>query len=212
MLSLGLDYYIDMHTEIKSFIEKILEVEISEARKKEIQPFVDYLRAKLEKEEFIHLNFICTHNSRRSHMAQILGELAAHYFQLPIRTYSGGVEVTSFYPGAVAAFERAGFTSMSKGDSNPIYFLSYSETKHPTICFSKKYDDPFNPEEKFAAVMVCGSAEKNCPFISGAEKRVSVSFEDPKEFDGLPHEEQAYDDKLLEIGSQLFYCMRESSN
>ena len=76
-------------------------------------------------------------------------------------------------------------------------------------CFSKVYDDPFNPKENFAAVMTCSHADENCPFIQGA-KRISITYEDPKIADGTPEETQRYNERVRQIGVEMFYAMRVS--
>ncbi len=67
---------------------------------------------------------------------------------------------------------------------NPVYAIRYDENLHPIIGFSKKYDNVFNPKHGFAAVMTCSQADGGCPFIPGADKRISITFEDPKLSDG----------------------------
>ena len=50
--------------------------------------------------------------------------------------------------------------------------------------FSKHYGDPANPQQGFAALMVCGEADAACPFVKGAALRVSMPYLDPKIYDG----------------------------
>lgn len=50
----------------------------------------------------ININFICTHNSRRSQLAQVWAFFAINYFQLPIFfSFSDGTEATKFHRNAV---------------------------------------------------------------------------------------------------------------
>ena len=91
------------------------------------------------------------------------------------------------------------------GGENPRYEVSYSEERPPLICFSKVYDDPENPQEEFAAVMTCTDAEQNCPFVPGTEKRISLPYIDPKEADDTPKEKERYDERSLQIASEMFY-------
>ena len=56
-------------------IDSISKIEVSAERKVVLQPLVDYIQNKVNSNEEIRLNFICTHNSRRSHLSQ----LWAHY-------------------------------------------------------------------------------------------------------------------------------------
>ena len=178
---------------------------ISDERKEVLQVLIDYLQNKKEKGEQISLNFICTHNSRRSQFSQIWAKTAADYYGIEIRSFSGGVEVTAFNERAVASIERAGFKVTKKGDGNPKYFIFNSEDGDPITAFSKVYDDPANAASGFAAVMTCSHADENCPFIPGAEARIPVRYEDPKAFDGTPEEAAKYDERSLQIGAEMFY-------
>jgi len=181
---------------------------ISSSRKSQL----DSLALLAQKEQAAHgivrFNFICTHNSRRSHMAQLWAWAAASYVHfMDAEFYSGGVEVTIFNPRAVEAMRRAGFIiSMGSGD-NPRCEVKLDENGSGTICFSKTYDDVANPERYFIAVMVCTDAEQNCPFVGGASHRVSISYLDPKEADDTPYEQQRYDERVAQIGREMLYLM-----
>ncbi len=178
---------------------------ISAERKAVLQTLIDYVQKKKEKGEAISLNFICTHNSRRSQFSQIWAQTAADYYGIDINSYSGGVEVTAFNERAVASIERAGFKVTRKGDGNPKYFIFNSDDGEPITAFSKVYDDPANAASGFAAVMTCSHADENCPFIAGAEARIPVRYEDPKAFDGTPEEAARYDERSMQIGAEMFY-------
>ncbi|MCB0730777.1 MAG: protein-tyrosine-phosphatase, partial [Ignavibacteriae bacterium] len=54
--------------------------EIPTERKKLLNQFAQYISGKLKSDEEINLIFICTHNSRRSHMSQIWAQTSAEYF------------------------------------------------------------------------------------------------------------------------------------
>ncbi len=51
-------------------------------RKSDLGRVADYVRERLEKSEPARLTFICTHNSRRSHLSQIWAQVAAEYYGL----------------------------------------------------------------------------------------------------------------------------------
>ncbi len=59
-----------LHKPIQKFIEKLETESLSEDRKSILQPLVDYINLKAKANQTIKLNFICTHNSRRSHLAR----------------------------------------------------------------------------------------------------------------------------------------------
>jgi arsenate reductase len=194
-------------SDLKHFISGIQSDKISEDRKRTLQPLMEYIQEKVRREEEIRLNFICTHNSRRSHMAQVWAQALAYFFSIPkVTAYSGGTEATALYPAVVHVLEEAGFQieKLSTGD-NPIYSIKYSTNEHPVIGFSKRFDDPFNPESVFCAIMTCSQADQGCPFIAGAEKRVPITFEDPKVFDNTPNQLEKYRERSMQIASEMHY-------
>ena len=186
-------------------IEGILSIDISEDRIAKLQPLIDYIKSKREKGQPIRLNFICTHNSRRSQLAQIWAQTAADYFEIPAFCYSGGVEVTACNERTIRSLERSGFIISKHGHSNPIYFILQDKDTRPIIVFSKLYDDVINPHGNFATIMTCSHADENCPFIPGAEARIPVRYEDPKEFDDTDVESTKYDERSQQIASEMFY-------
>lgn len=173
-----------------------------------IRQTVDYILGKIKSNQEVRLNFICTHNSRRSQFSQIWAQTAADFFGIEAFCYSGGVEVTAFNERAVAAIRRDGFKVVQKGEGNPVYFVFHGESSEPIVTFSKVYDDPINPNSGFAAVMTCDHADENCPFIPGAEKRIPLRYEDPKAFDGTELEEIMYTERSHQIGAEMFLIFR----
>ncbi|MEX2347873.1 MAG: protein-tyrosine-phosphatase [Balneolaceae bacterium] len=181
---------------------------IPSERKAQLREVAEYILSKKESGEKARLNFICTHNSRRSHLAQIWTQTAAvHYGIDNIETYSGGTEATAFNPRAVAAIERAGFQVENSEGENPKYKVFTSDEFDPMICFSKKFEDDFNPNKNFAAIMTCSDADGNCPFVPGAEFRKPITYVDPKEADGTDHEAETYDERCRKIATEMFFMM-----
>lgn len=166
-----------------------------------------YIKGKLSSEREVDLVFICTHNSRRSHLAQIWAQAAANYFGIKhIKTYSGGTIKTAFNQSAVHAIKKAGFNvSIVKEGKNPKYSVQYSEKAEPIICFSKVYSHKTNPKEGFVAIMTCSDADEACPVIGGAEYRTTIQYEDPKQFDGTENEASAYEERSMQIGREMYY-------
>jgi protein-tyrosine-phosphatase len=195
---------------LKTYLEGI-ESEFSNIpaeRVKSLETIQDYIAKSLEGNGTARLVFICTHNSRRSQLGQIWALTAAGYFGVEgIQAFSGGTESAAFNPRAVAALERAGFLveKLSGNESNPVYMVRPGEEYPPSRMFSKKFTDPDNPGENFCAIMVCSDADKACPFVPGASKRISMPYEDPKEFDGTPIEESKYDERCREIARDLIF-------
>ncbi len=153
------------------------------------------------------LTFICTHNSRRSQMAQVWAQTAAQRFGVPcVESYSGGSEASAFNPRAVAALRRAGFRiDTSEEGSNPVSNVCSADDMDPMECFSKVYDQPPNPRDDFCAVMTCSDADAECPFVLGAADRVAITYDDPQVFDGTDRESDAYDERCRQIGREMLY-------
>ena len=202
-------------TELFSKIEKVIQnfnfENITEDRKLVLQPLVDFIQNKVNNNQEIRLNLICTHNSRRSHLSQVWAQTAAAYYAVPnVFCYSGGTEATALFPMAAQTLTNQGFqiTTLAEG-TNPVYSIKFSENAHPVIGFSKTYDDSFNPQSQFAAILTCSSADQGCPFIAGAEKRIPITFEDPKAFDNTPQQVEKYEERSIQIGTELFYVFSQ---
>lgn len=194
-----------MNHTLNENIESILTLEITDERKSTLLPLINYIKLKREKGQPIRLNFICTHNSRRSQFSQIWAQTAADYFEIPAFCYSGGVEVTACNERTIRSLERSGFNISKHGHSNPIYFIIQDQDTRPIIVFSKLYDDMINPHGSFATIMTCSHADENCPFIPGADERIPIRYEDPKEFDDTEMESAKYDERSKQIASEMFY-------
>ena len=190
---------------LESTVARARQININEDRLVVLKSLIDYIQSKIDQGQEINLNFICTHNSRRSQFSQIWAQTAADYFGVPGKCYSGGVEVTAFNERAVASIKRSGFKVVAQGGINPIYSVFHSEDHDPIKAFSKLFDNPVNKAEQFAAVMTCSHADENCPFIPGTEQRIAVRYEDPKAFDDSPQEAAKYDERSMQIASEMFY-------
>ncbi len=197
------------HKELSTFIQKVLVQGVSIERKKVLLSLINFIKDKLDSKEEVNLNFICTHNSRRSQFSQLWAYAAAHYYGVKVDCFSGGVEVTAFNERAVESLKRSGFKIEKVGKGNPVYSIYISKEVEPLNMFSKLFDDEINKVNSFAAVMTCSHADDNCPHIVGAEQRISVRYNDPKEFDDTPLESEKYDERSLQIASEFFYVFRE---
>lgn len=200
-----------LFTDINKTIETFNFGSISAERKTVLQPLIDFIQSKVTANQDIRLNFICTHNSRRSHLSQIWAQTAAAYYNIKnVFSYSGGTEATALFPMVAQTLTKTGFQikTLSEGN-NPVYSVKYNENDHPLICFSKTYDDAFNPQSEFAAILTCSSADNGCPFIAGAEKRIPITFEDPKAFDNTPLQAEKYQERSIQIATELFYVFSQ---
>jgi arsenate reductase (thioredoxin) len=185
--------------------------QISEERQESLRELADYISQKLKNQSLTKITIICTHNSRRSHLGQVWLQTAAFYYGIPnIETYSGGTEATAFNPRAVKALENIGFLIEEEANgSNPIYWVRADNQGFKQKMFSKKYDDAFNPQKEFCAVMVCTDADEACPIVKGAEKRISLPYEDPKKFDETELETAKYAERCREIARDMFWVMAQ---
>ena len=186
---------------------------IPDERKELLNELGIYIKEKLVSRKEVSLIFICSHNSRRSHMAQIWAQTAANHFGIEsIKTYSGGTQKTAFNESAVNALKKAGFKiSVEKEGKNPKYKVRYAKNTDPLICFSKPYDHRKNAGEEFVAIMTCSDADAACPIISGADYRTTVKYDDPKKFDGTDSQEEAYLERSWQIGREMFYVFEKVS-
>jgi arsenate reductase len=194
---------------LESFRKQLDFSSISEERKSILQELIHYVQKQKSESKEIHLNFICTHNSRRSQFSQLWAQTASFYYGVKTFCYSGGVEVTAFNERAVASINRFGFKVEQSGEGNPKYAVSFSENENPLIMFSKLYDDASSAQSNFAAVMTCSHADENCPFIPGANKRIPARYEDPKAFDDTELESAKYDERSKEIATEMFYVFSQ---
>ncbi|MCD2425821.1 hypothetical protein LQ567_23760 [Niabella pedocola] len=180
---------------------------VSADRRRILQPLADFVQQKADARQEINITFICTHNSRRSHLSQVWAQVAAAYFSVPnVHCYSGGTEETALFPKVSETLSSQGCKIFKIAESNnPLYGIKYDDNAYPIIGYSKKYDSPFNPTSGFAAVMTCSQADGGCPFIAGAEKRIPITFEDPKLSDNTPEQAQVYFQRSLEIAAEMFF-------
>lgn len=202
-----------MNKELLAFIRSLSTEEISASRKNELTPIADYISKRIEGGSIVNLNFICTHNSRRSHFAQVWAQVIASFLNLnSIRCYSGGTEATAVYFSVLKTFEKTGFKiSKLSEDQNPVFAINFSQDEHPIIAFSKKYDNSFNPDH-FIAIMTCDDADQNCPFIPSAEKRFKMTFEDPKYSDQTEAEAETYRERSHQIATEILYVLKQAKN
>ena len=200
-----------MYSKLLETIKEIQLQSVSEERKTLLQPLIDFVQQKISNKEQININFICTHNSRRSHLSQVWAQVAAAQFQIPnVVCYSGGTEETALFPKVAETLTNQGFSIFKIADTlNPIYAIKYSDNAVPVIGFSKKYNSPFNPISAFAAVMTCSQADGGCPFIAGAEKRIPITFEDPKISDNTAEQSKVYAERSLQIATEMFYVFSQ---
>ena len=195
------------YKKISEFISSLDINTIPEERQPLLQEYIDFIKHKQEENETILINAICTHNSRRSHLAQIWSQVMACEFGIDnVYAFSGGTEATAMFPMVTKVLEKTGFniTKLSK-EKNSVYSIKYSNNAHPVVCFSKTYDNIFNPKSDFVALMTCSDADEKCPIVYGSAKRIRLTYDDPKAFDNTPQQEEKYMERSTQIATEMKY-------
>jgi arsenate reductase len=205
---------VPLHPELSAYVANLLPTltTIPDERREPLDRIAAFVRERKTKGQPVRLVFICTHNSRRSHMSQIWAATATAWYGIgDVETYSGGTEATAFNPRAVAAMRRAGFeiADVPPDATNPHYAVGFSADAPALDVFSKTFDAAGNPNSDFAAIMTCSQADQACPFGRGAELRVSLPYDDPKVADGTPEEVARYDERARQIAGEMFYLFSQ---
>lgn len=184
---------------------------ISAERKVVLDEIAASIAARLDGGDEANLTFICTHNSRRSHMSQIWLQTAACYYGFDnVHAWSGGTEVTACNCRTITAMRRVGFDIQdATTGENPLYLVRYAGDRPPIRTYSKRYDADANPKRDFIALMTCSSADKSCPVVAGAIARYAIHYTDPRLCDDTPTETTAYNERCREIAREMFYMMSE---
>ena len=196
-------------------IEDLLEdlhaaaADIPPARQDRLRDISTWIRSRAQEGTDAPLIFICTHNSRRSHLSQLWAQALAWKHGLDhVRTYSGGTEATALHPNAVAALRGCGFEISGDAEAaNPRHTVCFAEDAEAVTAWSKTFGDPANPAADFAAVMTCNDADEACPFVPGAAARFSLPYEDPKQSDGSGREAEVYRARSLEIAGEMLFLI-----
>src|SRR6056297_1171277 len=117
---------------IKEVIQSLDTGSISTSRKKSLRLLVEYIQSKINDRCEVRINFICTHNTRRSHLAQTWAETIAAYCGVTrVSCYSGGTEATALYLVVAETLKNQGFKidQLSEGE-NPLYSIKFAENAH----------------------------------------------------------------------------------
>ena len=196
-----------MYHKIDTIIQSFSYEHIPAERKEILNQLITYIRLKKSNNGPIRLNFICTHNSRRSHLSQIWAQTMAYHYSIDnVYCYSGGTEATAMFPKVAETLTNQGFEIYRLSDfPNPVYAVKYDQNEHPIICFSKEYNHAFNPQAGYAAIVTCNSADEACPVVLGAEARFPIKYDDPKAFDGTDLMDAKYAERSLQIGAEMAY-------
>lgn len=202
---------------LRPYVEKIAAEldKVPAERKVLLGEIAAKIAAQLADGKQANLTFICTHNSRRSHMSQIWAQTAAYYYGLDrINAFSGGTETTACNCRTVYAMRRAGFSivnTTTDDKKNPAYLVQFADDQPPVKAYSKLYNADGNPKQGFIALMTCSQADLKCPVVEGSIARYPIHYVDPKICDDTPEETNAYNERCAEIAREIFYIMSEVS-
>jgi hypothetical protein len=198
---------------------------IDETHREAGEKLVDWIVTSYKRGQPLHVTVICTGNSRRSILGATMGNLAAAYYGMPeIRFHSGGTAPTAFNSRTIAALKEIGVEVEPTGREaprgeprtpNPIYQIRWGKTGDPALEateFSKAYFDAGNPQQGFAALMVCGEADASCPLVKGASVRISMPYLDPKDYDDSVYESRKYAERRDDIGRLMLCVMMQVRN
>ena len=192
----------------KHFFENaLIDLKVDANRTKLLKKIALQIVSELKENREINLNYICTHNSRRSQLSQVWSSYATNYFKLSnIQSFSGGTAVTSFYRNTVKTLQEVGFKFQISEFShqNPEYLISYENCLNPILGFSKLYLDEHN-KKPFIAITTCSNADENCPFIADAVQRFHLPFNDPKKFDNTLYKSEKYLKANKQIAGEIHF-------
>lgn len=186
-------------------------IEITEERKQLLSKIAQKIATVYKENNLVNVNFICTHNSRRSQLGQVWAFFAAEYFELEnVHAFSGGTEVTAFYRNTVKTLQEVGFEFNIEDFShqNPKYEITFEGSKTSILGFSKIYDNKVN-QSPFIAITTCDSADANCPFIPEALERFHLPFVDPKFSDGTDKAQETYLATNKQVAGEVFKIFEE---
>ena len=196
-----------MLTDLKT-IDEILKMEVADNRAFVLNKIVNYTHKKIFENKIPKLNFICTHNSRRSQFCQFWATFFSKYYNVKCEIFSGGTVQTKVNKSVISVIKDYGFNINFQDSSNPIYSIKIKNLNLGNY-FSKLYLDFENPKSEFAAIMTCSDAESNCPLIEGAEIKFSLQYEDPKKYDKTKIEKTGYKKTSEKIASEMNYLYRK---
>ncbi|NOR29272.1 MAG: hypothetical protein GQ540_12160 [Lutibacter sp.] len=196
------------------FIDALSDLQIDKKRIILLESIATCIVNELKQHKNVHLNYICTHNSRRSQLAQIWSNYASNYFKINnIENFSGGTAVTSFFRNTVKTLQEVGFKFqlLEFSHQNPEYLISYKNCTNPIIGFSKLYDHEHN-KNPYIAITTCTNADENCPFIPDAVQRFHLPFNDPKSYDNTLYQSEKYLEASKQIAGEIHFIFNIIKN
>jgi arsenate reductase (thioredoxin) len=149
--------------------------------------------------------FVCTHNSRRSQIAQVWAAFLSDLFQLDLTHFSAGTEATVCSMEMLKALKRAGFNVFKDEESQHRCQIGWRGEESPMAIYSKTINDISLKHAGLVAIMVCDDAQEQCPVVPHALDRFALTFVDPGTSDDTEMSASAYDLACRMIGNELLY-------
>ncbi|MBV8487491.1 MAG: hypothetical protein JO161_04370, partial [Planctomycetaceae bacterium] len=165
---------------------------------------------------------------RRSILGATAGNIAAAYYGMPeVCFHSGGTKPSAVNQRTITALKEIGVEVEPTGQeaprgepstANPIVAVRWGQTgetgspKLEVTEFFKPYFDPTNPQDGFAALIVCGEADAGCPVVKGASIRISMPYLDSKIYDDSSYEARKYGECRDDIGRLMLSVMMQVRN
>ena len=190
---------------------------ISGTRIAKLRRIADVISIGLREANPLTVVFVCTHNSRRSQLAELwFRTLSTVYGLEDITVASAGTEATAFNEKMIHALELAGFEFQISGNSNnPTYHqLTADHNITGPPMYSKTLEQAFTRPVHGVAIMVCDSAADVCPHVPNIRYRAELLYKDPKISDDTPEEAAVYDARVREIGREMLFlteCLVDST-
>lgn len=193
--------------------------QIDTMHRDQVGRLADWIAKNYQPNTSLHVIVVCTGNSRRSMLGSCMGNAAAAYYGFDnLHFHSGGTSPTAFNSRTIATLKEIGFGVQPTGEeairgepktANPIYSVKWGDQLQSEE-FSKHYANKANPQNGFAAIMVCTEADEGCPAVAGATLRLSMPYLDPKMYDDGQFEKPQYAERRDDIGRAMLAAICEA--
>lgn len=173
---------------------------ICKERKEILLKIAKVIAADCLKKGSNNINFIGENNARTSQICQVWAFLASKNFELPINSFSGGIEVTSFHRDTIKILQKSGFQFQldSFSHHNPKYRISCNNEKATIQVFSKHYDNA-NNKKPFIPVTTCEKSFNEFTTNTSFTNKYHLPYFDLKTIEGSVNKKE----QLVAINEQI---------
>lgn len=176
-------------------------------RKKHCLVISKHIAEHLRNANSLDLVFICLHNSRRS----VFAEVWANYWVLElglgnlIASKSGGFFPSNLSINTMDALQRAG-VPITKDQTS--YYFSFEDNKKLSL-HSKPVHSVLG-EKNTVPVILCADALDYDYLLPPAQITFPLIYADPWEADGLPGQNQVYDQICFQVCMEVYFILFEA--